>query len=296
MSIQSSRNILNLVLLVFILGLIVIVAYEPGKEKSIVPPKLTELNTADIQNIKIKRQSDPRDIELSKTPTGWIMLKPYALTANTFRIDSILKLLSTISFSQNSLDSLKLNDFGLDKPHATITFNDTTSIIFGHNKSLKHLRYVQIGTMLHMISDSFYYQLAAKTESFIDHQVLPEDSKIVQLMLPNMKLQLTDGLWTVTPKPAHFSMDAVNELINEWNLSQAYDIGYKKIDHVDETNKNKPDITVILADNKKIRFNIIESKDDFALLNIENGVKYILAKDRKDKLLKLPEPENSDKQ
>jgi hypothetical protein len=295
MSIQSSRNLLNLILLIIILGLIAVVVYEPGKEKPLTPPKLTALNDADIQHIKISRQTDANDIELSKTTEGWVMLKPYQLTANSFRVESILKLLSTVSFSQNSLDKLDLKNFGLDKPYATVTLNNSTSIIFGHNKSLKHLRYVQIGTVLHMISDSFYYQLAAKAESFIDHQLLPKNSKIIKLILPELKLQFAEDKWSVTPEPAHFSMDAVNELINEWNLSQAYDIGYTK-NKMQNTDKLKADITVFLSEDMKIRFNILKSNDDFSLLNIDTGVKYMLAKDRKDKLLKLPEPELSDKQ
>jgi hypothetical protein len=56
------------------------------------------------------------------------------------------------------------------------------------------------------------------------------------------------------------------------------------------------DIMVTLDDKITLRFNIQNNKDDLTLQNIDNGVKYILAKDRKDKLLQLPEPEKSDKQ
>ena len=292
---MSSRNILNLVLLVIVLGLVAIVAYEPGKEKPVTPPTLTQLKAKDVNNIKISRQSDQRDIELIRTAHGWVMLKPYHLPANTFRIDSIFKLLSTVSFSQNDLHKLDPINFGLDKPYATITLNNKTSIIFGHNKSLKHLRYVQIGSVLHMIADTFYYQLAAKAESFIDHQLIPKQRKITQLQLPGLKLEEKEEKWEVTPKPKHFSMDSVNELISEWQLSQAYDIGYEK-NKINAKAGAATDIHITLDNQAVIRFNIVKDPDGFALLNIDTGVKYILAKDRKDKLLKLSEPESSDKQ
>ena len=295
MSTQSSRNILNLVLLVVILGLVAIVVYEPGKEKPLTPPTLTQLKAADINNIKISRQTDKRDIELSKTANGWVILKPFQLPANTFRIDSILKLLSTVSFSQNDLDKLDPRNFGLDKPFATITLNNKTLIIFGHNKSLKHLRYVQIGSVLHMIADTFYYQLAAKAESFIDHQLIPKARKITQLHLPGLKLEQKEDKWDVTPKPRHFSMDSVNELISEWQLSQAYDIGYDK-NKIEPRADAHADIRITLDNQDVMRFNIVKDPDGFALLNVNNGVKYILTQDRKNKLLKLPEPESSDKQ
>ena len=292
---MSSRNILNLVLLVIVLGLVAIVAYEPGKEKPVTPPTLTQLKAKDVNNIKISRQSDQRDIELSRTAHGWVMLKPYHLPANTFRIDSIFKLLSTVSFSQNDLHKLDPINFGLDKPYATITLNNKTSIIFGHNKSLQHLRYVQIGSVLHMIADTFYYQLAAKAESFIDHQLIPKQRKITQLQLPGLKLEEKEEKWEVTPKPKHFSMDSVNDLISEWQLSQAYDIGYEK-NKINAKAGAATDIRITLDNQAVIRFNIVKDPDGFALLNIDTGVKYILAKDRKDKLLKLSEPESSDKQ
>ena len=81
--------------------------------------------------------------EFKKTDSGWNMQKPYAVSANTFRIDSILKLLSTVSFSQNNLENLELNTFGLTQPVVTITFNHKIPIAFGNNKSLKNPQIVE---------------------------------------------------------------------------------------------------------------------------------------------------------
>ena len=282
---MSKRNLLNLALLIFILVLVTFVIYEPGKEVAITPPTLTSLESKDIYHLKINRhnaKAAEQEIEFKKTSAGWVMLKPYPVSANSFRIDSILELLSTVSFSQNKLENLNLNTFGLTQPVATITFNNKTSIIFGHNKSLRNHRYVQIGSTLHMIADTFYYQLAAKAESYINHKLLSNKSKIKKLTLPSMKLEKTDGTWQVTPKADNFSADSVNQLISEWQLSQAYDINKIK-----PAPNSKADIIIQLEDNKKIHFKIEKHKDSFNLVNLDSGIRYILSNDRKDKLLKL---------
>ena len=282
---MSKRNLLNLSLLIFILVLVTFVIYEPGKDVAITPPTLTSLDSKDIYHIKIIRHNaeiGEQVIEFKRTSTGWNMLKPYSVSANAFRIDSILNLLSTVSLSQNNLENLSLDTFGLNKPVTTITFNTKTSIVFGHNKSLKNHRYIQIGLTLHMIADTFFYQLAAKTESYINHKLLSEKSKVLKLSLPTMKLEKVDGVWKITPKTDDFSADSINQLISEWQLSQAYDISKIKPNPT-----SKPDIIIQLENNKKLHFKIEKNKNSFNLVNLDTGIRYILSADRKDKLLKL---------
>lgn len=289
---MSKRNLLNLALLIFVLILVTFIIYEPGKSKPVTPTKLTDLKVSDIHHIIINRQSidsSEQNIVFEKTEAGWFMLEPYKLAANTFRIESILKLLSTVSYSQNNLKNLEQKTFGLDKPQITITFNKNKRVIFGHNKSLKNHRYVKIDSTLHMIADTFQYQLAAKVESYINHKILPEKSKIIKLDLPDLKLQQTEGKWHVSPKADSFSADSVNQLISEWQLSQAYDINKTK-----PTSKSKADVIVHLDNKKILQFKIETNKDKFNLVNIDSGIRYILSADRKNKLLKLSNIEQND--
>lgn len=279
---MSKRNLLNLVLLIFISLLVVLVIYEPGKKKAVTPPTLTNLKENEVQHITITRKNGTQTIELIKKNGSWKMLQPYQQAANTFRIEAILKLLSAVSFSQNNLTNLNPAEFGLNKPVATITFNKKTQIIFGNNKSLNHHRYVQIGSILHMTGDIFYYKLAANPESFINHKLLPENSKITELTLPELKVSQIDGKWTAATKEKKYSADSINQLIDEWQLSQAYDVKIKKF-----SKNSKADIKIKFKNHAVINFIIEKEKDSFSLTNINNGVNYILSADRKDKLLKL---------
>ncbi len=288
---MSKRNLLNLILLVFILVLVVFVIYQPGKDVPATPPTLTDLKVSDIHFIKINRHksnSIEQEMEFKKTAAGWLMLKPYQQAANSFRIDSILKLLSSVSLSQNSLTKLDPAKFGLKQPLATITFNET-AIAFGHNKSLKNHRYVRIGSTLHMIADTFFYQLNAKAASFINHKLIADKSKITSLTLPTLKLIHHVGKWELTPNSNKFSADSINQLISEWQLSQAYDIEITK-----PAAKATANIILGLSDGKNIRFKSRVSKDNFTLTNIDSGIRYILSADRKNKLLKLSSIEQDD--
>lgn len=174
---MSKNNFLNIALLIFILILVAVVVYEPGKEVAITPPMLTNIESKDVYHIKINRHSaaaDEKVVEFKRTTNGWVMLKPYSVDANSFRIDSILKILSATSFSQNDLSNLDLKTFGLSNPTTTITINNNLPLVFGHNKSLKNHRYIQVASTLHMVADTFLYQLAAKTESYINHKLINE--------------------------------------------------------------------------------------------------------------------------
>lgn len=283
---MSKRNLLNLFLLLFTLTLVAIVVVEPGKKEATKPPTITTLNAADIESIKIQRAGfgeTEQDIEFKKTTQGWQLVKPYPVSANSFRVESILKLLSAPSLSTNNLATLDAGKFGLDQPLVTVTFNDTR-IEFGHNKSLKNHRYVKVGSTLYMIADTFFYQVNAKAESYIDHKLLPQNARVTKLQLPTITLEQVDGKWLATPKAENFSADSMTQLINEWQLSQAYDVKIKK-----PQRHSKADITITLANSKTQRFKIIGSTENFILVNIDTGISYILSKDRQDKLLKLTE-------
>ena len=291
---MHARNLLNLALLVFIIVLVVLVTYEPGKEKPVTPPTLTLLNAEEISSIRIQ-QVNNENIELVKKDKQWFITAPFKSTfkANQYRIDSLIQLATTVSFSQNDLTGLNKKDFGLDTPYGAVNFkdhaNNETTIIFGHNKSLKKHRYVQIDNTLHMISDTFYYQVAARAESFIDHGLLAAEQGITTINIPGMLLKEENANWSIKPKPEHYSQDQINQLISNWKNSQAYDLRYTP----EKINQHQPDITVIQG-KLVTRFKIINDKDDFILLNLDTGLEYIIAKDRKDALLKLPEIEKDD--
>lgn len=281
---MHKRTLLNLVMLAIVMVLVAIAVYEPGK-KTDTPVPLTDLAREQITQIEILRENPADTIRLEKTGQQWQMLAPYTLPANDFRIDNLLKLAAAESLAQHDLGGLDKKQFGLDKPRISIRFNNSLTIHFGGTDPLQNRRYLQVDNRLHMITDLFYYQVAADTTSFINHQLLPEDFRITGIKLPGLKLALNDAKWQLTPAGKSESADSITGLVNEWKLSQAYQLKIHKGD--------LPAVDIIIQqdDTRSIQFSMIKSENDFILLRHDNRLQYILSKDRRDVLLKLaPHP------
>ncbi|MEJ2142728.1 MAG: hypothetical protein P8Y24_10330, partial [Gammaproteobacteria bacterium] len=149
------------------------------------------------------------------------------------------------------------------------------------NEPLQQRRYVQINNTLHTITDSFYYQVASKVSTFIDHGLLAKDSAITKLELPEFTAELTEGKWQVNPQPENFSADAVTELINHWRNTQAIEIA--KADKI-RTGKN---ITVYIKDKPPVNFTIVKNDTGIALVRNDIGLAYNISEDNFNGLTRL---------
>lgn len=283
---MSSRNLLNLVLFGIVLVLIVIVVVEPGKTPETTLTTLTTLKQDDISHILIQRDTGI-DIELQKTGGKWQMLKPFLLPANDFRMQSLLRLLETESYSQNDLSKLDISKFSLDKPRAKITFNHQYTILFGGNEPLQQRRYVQADNTLHLILDTFYYQLAAHETTYLDHSLLGGKQNINRLELPALTVEFKEGKWHAMPKQENISADAVTDLINQWRNTQAI-----KMQPVNEV-ISKDIAKIFFKDQEQpIVFHIQKNKGETALIRKDIGLAYILSEDVLKKLLNLAISDN----
>ena len=152
---------------------------------------------------------------------------------------------------------------------------------------MQQRRYLRINQQLHLVLDQFYYQAAADTNSFIDHQLLASDTTIQKLLLPGMMISLQDGKWQVQPEPASYNADAITRLLDNWRNSQAYDV------RIHKGELPKADIQILGNDEQApINFSILSKPDYFVLLRHDNRVEYYLDKSRADELLKLSDRPN----
>ena len=278
---MKSRNLLNLALLAVIVLLVALVIYEPGIEPEPVNPSLTQLQQDDINHIYIQRDTD-EDVELQKIDDVWQMIKPYPVQAHDFRVQTILRLSEAESLSRNQLSTLNKANFGLDKPKATVTFNKQHKVLFGANEPLQQHRYVQINNTLHTITDTFYYQVASKVSTFIDHGLLPGNSAITKLELPGLVVELKQGKWQATPQPEDFSADSVTELVNNWRNSQAVEIA--SAGQV----KTKQVMNIYIKDKPQpLSFSVIKNEAGIALVRTDIGLAYNITQDSFNKLTRL---------
>lgn len=278
---MSKRNLLNLILLGIVAILILVVVYEPGVEKKTQPP-LTSIDKATINKVTIERTGQP-SVTLEKQGDDWVMQAPFQILANKIKVETLLALVEQESFAQYPLKYLDVKTYGLDIPRASVIFNDKERFDFGGTEPLNKRRYIRYNDKLHVINDYFYYQLMSPVTVFVDHKLLPQNDNITKLELPGLSLTLQDGTWQLKPKTDAQSNEQANELIDNWKLTHAMQIS-------DYDGKSAKQSAEVYLDDKDtpITFHILIDSEHFFLARPDLALKYEIARDKVNELLKLP--------
>lgn len=280
----NSRTLLNIGLFAFILFLVLLVVLEPGKEAEKKPAHLTELKQLDIKHIELQRANEP-DIKLQKRDGVWYITEPYQLPANEFRAQSVSALAEAKSHLQYDAKTVELKKFKLNKPEISITLNNKVTLDIGGVDPIKNRRYVKNGDTLHLVSDTFYYQVRGKVTAYISYQILPPEIKLSKLVLPKFSLTQQEGDWKITPEQKGVSADSINEFVNEWRHAQSLEISeYKgKI--------RKANVQIFQQDqDQPISFRLQRKNDSTFLIRNDLKLRYKLSDETAEKLQKLPEP------
>jgi len=284
----NSRTLLNIGLFVFILLLIMLVMLEPGKEAEKKPLHLTKLKQSDIKTIELHRNNLP-DIKLQKRDGIWYITAPYQLPANEFRAQSVSALAETRSHLQYSVKTIDLKKFKLDKPEINLLLNNRLTLEIGSVDPLKNRRYVKNGDTLHLVNDTFYYQLIGDVTAFVSYQVLPPELKLSKLVLPRFTLSLQQGDWKISPAQKDVSADSLNEFVNEWRHAQSLEIS------VYRGKLRKANIHIYYeGSDEPIHFSLQKENDNVFLVRNDLKLSYKLSDETAEKLQKLPEPPAED--
>ncbi len=274
--------LLNLGLLALIGVLVLLVLFEPGIEAPVEPPTLLQLDKEAITRIAIQRDAQ-QDVLLTRDQRDeWWMEQPIRHRADTFRIDSLLRITALKSLSSFSAAEEKLAAFQLDKPAVTLTLNNDITIAFGGSTPLDQRRYLLLNGKVHLISDTLYYHLIGSFPTFLRKQLLADGARIEALQLPELHLRWQEGRWQLEPQPENFSADQVTRLIDNWKLASALEI--KPYDE----NPGKT-ITLRLAKTDEPYTLLLTSRHpDLVLARPELGIQYHLDAGNIANLLQLP--------
>lgn len=279
---MSSRNLLNLVLLLVIAALVAVVVYEPGKKVTPVV-KLTPLSKSDINKIEISRIGAPK-VVLEKKGSKWQVLQPYAMPANDFKVEAISELAEAESKAHYPIKQGEdLKPYGLDIPRITVVFNDKYKLEFGKTDPLKYQRYIRDDNTLHLIFDRFYYNLSVPAAEYVDHALLPGRPTITKLVLPKLTLSEQGNKWQAEPAIKELSNDRVNELLDNWTGAHATELLDYKPANVQEQAQ-----VYIKGQDKPLVFDILREKDAIVLGRADLGLKYKFTEEIGKSLLELP--------
>lgn len=252
-------------------------------------------NTFDGYEVSNYRLSDFEEVIVdfpSKAATSfkkinnyWYQTKPFQTRADQ---KSVLKLLSIFAAKSNEkLDSLQLEKYGLDKPVMKITFikqNDRKVFTFGSYNPVTEQQYVLFENNI-FILDGVYSEIASYAPvELIDKKPLATFEKIKRYDFSRLEqwqenfLQLVnnDDQWSAEGKKINFDSSNLMEWFSEtWNSTMAksvepykFDarIGYKSFD-------------IFLEDNKKITFYRIQESPEMLLYRNDEGLLYHFPQD-----------------
>jgi hypothetical protein len=274
---MNMRWLLNLVLLGIVAVLVLLVAYEPGKQEPVVIT-LTGIERGSINSISIENKTGGR-IRLQQQGDTWTMQEPYALPANRLRIDGLLALADTRSYSQFKVAAADLEKYGLQTPRGSIRLNDI-DIDFGDTDAVYKRRYVRIGDTVHLITDTFYHQIITDATSFASTELLAPGSQLKSIDLGDFKLdQQADGSWQVQPEQAA-SADQINRLVQAWQ--QAAGVYVKNA----SDDASIRDIRLTLVDGSTVEYQVLQG-DDFILRRREPPLQYHMVEVQRQELLEL---------
>ncbi len=220
---KNNRSLVNIAMVIILTIFIVIFYNKQNTSENF--KHLTSLSTEEITNIKISRP-DGKDILFIKEPDNtWYMAKPYFLKAHQFRVNTLLSLSQARVTKTYDIQSLDLSQYALDKPRASITFNNT-EVRFGKNNPLNAMRYFLAEGKMTLLTDQVYPLVSAQASSFIDLSLLPDKFGITKIQTPTVSILLdNNGKWVNSHNEANktkLNADQIQSLLQHWNSAQAF--------------------------------------------------------------------------
>lgn len=280
---MRSRTLLNLLLLAVVLGLGLLVLFEPGLEQPAEARKLTSLDPAQVQTVHIRRNGQD-DIRVEREGDGWRLRAPFGARADRYRMSGLLRITTAESHARYPVSEVNLAEVGLANPEVVLSLDDT-ELRFGRTEPINGRRYVQIGETVHLIGDFAYYHLIGDYSTFVSPRLLPEGARVNALHLPGLSLRWSDGRWAVEPEPEAFSADQANRLVDAWRFASA--MGVEPYEP-DGSGSSGEEIRIEL-EQETIDLRITRREPELELARPDLRVKYRFPAEQSTALLTLPE-------
>ncbi len=280
---MNSRTTINIFLFLLVATLVAVLFVDSNKT-TVTSYNLSNLTQAQVNTIEITRQT-AETLKFNKKNNQWYMTSPYKVRANSYYIESLLRITQAKSISQFSISNADKNKFKLKPAQATLKLNEQL-FIFGTNEQLNLNRYILTNEKLYLIPDRFFYLLNSTATGYIDHALIGKQKKITGIELDKHQIQLLNSKWTISPKLDNSSTDDVIQLVSEWNNSQAIEI--VKLSNSNNINK-KYSVKIFINNNSTpIVFDIVVTDENYFFIRNDLKLQYKLNHDMADRLLKIP--------
>jgi hypothetical protein len=281
---MQNRNLLNLVLALALAGLLVLVLIDTDDPAQTPSIRLTQQAATDIQHIIIEGLDQPR-IVLEKTADRWQLREPFTAPADTELVTRLLKLSSATSHSHYPLSSVDSAQLQLDEPQLRIRFDDT-QLHFGTTDALNGYRYVQNNNTVHLITDRYSHSLRGDAAHFVSPRLLPAETRIEGLKLPDTTLRRGDNDWQLMGTEQMIDANRLQQWIDEWQHARALRV--TRTNEHTETEVDKH-IEIQLADrDAPLVFELQQTDIETILRRNDLGLNFHFTPDNAERLLSPP--------
>jgi hypothetical protein len=283
------RWLLNFVLLLLIVGVGGYAWYRSRHPHEEAKPLLTNVDPKSVQTIEIERAREPL-VQLERRDGEWRLRAPLAARADSFAVESLLRVLRAPIDSRITPADADLARYGLAPSALGVRF-DNTEIRFGEMHPLKDETYVEVGSAVYLISNQYRAQVAAPYTNLIDGRLIEPDAKPIRFKLPDFTLTLKDGTWQREPPIASLSSDRINAFVDDWRHARAL--------QVQKYSGKKPQAHVLMTfadaagDKTERRFELLARTPELIVYRPDEGLEYHFPEDTAERLLHLDAPSES---
>ncbi|CAH9019449.1 DUF4340 domain-containing protein [Candidatus Nitrosacidococcus sp. I8] len=285
---MNTRTLLNLGLSAVVVILALIFFYGPDKsEDKVETSPLTSINADKINTIKIAQTQSQNEIRFERKEKGiWEIATPIQAPANIVKVETLLSILKTSSYSHYSVENLNLGELKLSSPEINLYLNDI-KFSFGATEPINHRRYVLLKDTVHLVDDIVFPSISGNSAKFVDPALLPGNKEITEIHLPlittsggnpnvdvkhTIILKQEKGHWAAEGTTNHkFSTGSIVKLIQAWQDQTTRQVDLRGNKAVLAT------IEVIQGEGTNpIRFELLSDLPQLILARPDFGVQYNL--------------------
>lgn len=274
---------LNALLVVIVAALAVFAWHRSGNPPPDAKPALTQLDPETIRRVEIVR-ANQEAVVLERADAGWRLTAPLQARADSFAVDSLLRLVRAPVETTVASTDTDLARYGLERPSLSVRFDDT-EVRFGDPHPIRGDYYVQHGPDVRLISNRYYAQAATSYTNFIDSRLFEPGRELVALKLPGFTLIRKDGAWQRQPEIAALSSDRINAFIDDWRHARALQV--KKHSGPKPSEQVEASFEADGARTERLRIGVLARRPELILVRFDEGLEYHFPEETGQRLFRL---------
>ncbi len=274
---MHKRLLLNLVLLVVVGGLLLFYSVSDRQVTDDPMVLLSDIETTNINQIIINRSADD-NIIFNKQQGRWMLTAPVRARANMARINALLRLPRSRSFTRIVAAHAALAPYRLDPAAVTLHLGSYT-FLFGTTDPLDERRYVLFDNSIHLINDSLFPQLLQAPMFFVSTRLIPEEEIIGSIRFADHLVTKVNQHWSLSPAAEAVSAMQLQDLVNAWQTAEARQVRrYKGIDAIEK-------IILNFNSGHTAQFDVVAITPNLILGRVDLALQYSLDRNLSDRLL-----------